>query len=169
MFSFGVANTTKCLWVSDRRDTEWRGPSDQCLGWRVDSGTPMTVSTAYRWITAAVEAQYRGWEEAKSFALFPVILRPAFVLRYNVLRNGSALPRDSQEIIAPGDYGIYASGMKYQHVRDRQGVLKAAADGSETEMHYIFTPIAPYSSFAKFFNANCVALTAKVCHFRAEF
>jgi hypothetical protein len=80
------------------------------------------------------------------------------------MRNDPALPRDSQGIITPGDYGIY------QHdVRERQGVLKAAADGSETELYYIFTPIAPYSSFANFFNANGVALTAKVCHFHTEY
>jgi len=115
------------------------------MGWRVDRCSPMTISTAYRWVTTAVNAHYgRGWEhtQAKSFALFRVKIQPALVLRYNVVRNGPALPRESQEIMAPGDYGIYF------------------LDGSVAEVNYKFTPIDSYSSFAMSINEN-VALTAK--------
>ena len=113
-------------------------------------------------MTTAVDVHYgRGWEDT-SFALFPVIIQPALVLRYNVVRNGPALPRDSQEIMASGDYGIYVLGTKYQYLGDSSSVLKTAADGSVAEVSYKFTPIDSYSSFAMFFNENA-ALTAKVC------
>ncbi|KIM92102.1 hypothetical protein PILCRDRAFT_810121 [Piloderma croceum F 1598] len=36
------------------------------------TGTCRLLSTAYRWITtAAIQAQYSDWEEAKLYALFP--------------------------------------------------------------------------------------------------
>jgi hypothetical protein len=117
-------------------------------------------------MTTAVDVHYgRGWEDtqAKLFALFPVIIQPALVLRYNVVRNGLALPRDSwQEITAPGDCGIYVLGTKYQYLSDSSSVLKTAADRSVAEVSYKFTPIDSYSSFAMFINENA-ALTAKVC------
>lgn len=45
----------------------------------------------------------------KSFALFPVVVRPSAsgVLTYVIQRSGLALSRKSKENIVPGDYGIY--------------------------------------------------------------
>ena len=81
-------------------------------GWRVDNDSPVTVSTAYRWITEAVLSQARShtWEEAKKFTLFPVEVRPGNVLRYSVHKYGAGLSRESQGIIAPGDYALYTLG-----------------------------------------------------------
>ena len=33
------------------------------------------------------------------------------VMTYSVHRNGTGLSRESQDIIAPGDYGLYTKGM----------------------------------------------------------
>lgn len=79
-------------------------------GWHVGNDSPITISTAYRWITSAVEAQYHSWKEAKSFTLFPVDVRPSVVMTYSVRKNGASLSRESQDIIAPGDYGLYTIG-----------------------------------------------------------
>ncbi len=81
-------------------------------GWRVDNDSPVTVSTAYRWITDAVLSQSRShtWEEAERYTLFPVEVRPSIVLTYSVHKNGSGLSRESKDIIAPGDYGLYTTG-----------------------------------------------------------
>ena len=110
-----------------------------------------------------MQTQYPGVEGAGLYALFPVTLRPAFVFSYNVVRNGPALSRESQEIIVPGDYGIFTSGAKYLYMCDFQGVLKAAVDGSIPETYYRFTRIASYSSMGQYFKINCVALATKVC------
>ncbi|KAF8816780.1 hypothetical protein BYT27DRAFT_7181235, partial [Phlegmacium glaucopus] len=82
------------------------------LGWRVSSDSPITVSTAYRWITNAVmyQASSHSWQEAERFTLFPVEVRPTYVMTYSVHKYGAALSRESQEIIAPGDYGLYTPG-----------------------------------------------------------
>ncbi|KAF8816776.1 hypothetical protein BYT27DRAFT_6377119 [Phlegmacium glaucopus] len=68
-----------------------------------------SVALAYRWITNAVlyQASSRSWEEAERFTLFPVEVRPNYVMTYSVHKNGAALSRESQDIIAPGDYGLY--------------------------------------------------------------
>jgi hypothetical protein len=81
-------------------------------GWRVDNDSPITVSTAYRWITDAVLSQSRShtWREAERFTLFPVEIRPSMVLTYSVHKNGPGLSRESQGIIPPGDYGVYTIG-----------------------------------------------------------
>jgi hypothetical protein len=71
-------------------------------------------------------------------------------------------PEIHRRLSAPGDYGIYVLGTKYQYLRDCSSVLKTAADGSVAEVNYKFTPIDSYSSFAMFINENA-ALTAKVC------
>jgi len=113
------------------------------MGWRVDNSSPISISTAYRWITAAVQAQYPGLGGGRLYALFPVTIRPAFVFSYNVVRNGPALSRESQETIVPGDYGIFTS------------------DGSIPETQYQFTRIASYSSMGQYFKTNCVALATK--------
>ena len=78
-------------------------------GWRVDNNSPITVSTAYRWITDAFLSQSMShtWEEAERYTLFPVEVRPSDVLTYSVHKNGDGLSRESQDIIAPGDYGLY--------------------------------------------------------------
>ena len=79
-------------------------------GWRVGDDSPVTVATAYRWINSAVEAYYTGWKEAESYTLVPVEVQPDYVLTYTVHKNGPALSRESQEIMAPGDYGLYTTG-----------------------------------------------------------
>ena len=81
--------------------------SDLYPGWRVDNDSPVTVSTAYRWITEAVLGRRHAWKEAERFTLFPVEIRPNAVLTYTVHKNGTGLSRESQDIIAPGDYGLY--------------------------------------------------------------
>ncbi|KAF8524082.1 hypothetical protein BU17DRAFT_85143 [Hysterangium stoloniferum] len=50
------------------------------------------------------------WEEAETYTLFPVEVGPSIVLTYSVHKNGAGLSRESQDIIAPGDYGLYAIG-----------------------------------------------------------
>ena len=85
---------------------------DQYPGWRVDKNLPINISTAYRWVTAAVQAKYLGSKDAEVFALFPVVVRPAWVLTYAVVPNGFALSPESQELIVPGDYGIFTPGAK---------------------------------------------------------
>jgi len=80
------------------------------LGWRVDNSSPVTVSTAYRWITDAVMDYAGSWKEAETYTLFPVEVRPGDVLTYNVRKNGAGLSRESQDIIVPGDYGVYTIG-----------------------------------------------------------
>jgi hypothetical protein len=67
----------------------------------------------YRWVTTAVQIRYPRWEATKSYALFPVAVQPSEVLTYSVQRNGPALSRDSQEMIAPGDYEIYDIGTQF--------------------------------------------------------
>ena len=82
-------------------------------GWRVDKDSPITVSTAYRWINEAVNhfRPYETWEEAETYTLFPVEIQPGHVLTYGVhKKNGPGLSRESQDIITPGDYGVYAIG-----------------------------------------------------------
>src|SRR5215469_5770683 len=65
---------------------------------------------AYRWITDAVLSQYDTWEETRRFTLCPVEIRPGNVLSYSVHKNGAVLSRESQHIMAPGDYGLYTIG-----------------------------------------------------------
>ena len=81
-------------------------------GWRVDKDSPITVSTAYRWITKVVlsQAQSYTWEEGEKYTLFPVKVRPSMVMTYSVHQNGAGLSRESQDIIVPGDYGLYTIG-----------------------------------------------------------
>jgi len=50
------------------------------------------------------------WEETERFTLFPVEVRPSIVMTYSVHKNGIGLPRESQDIIPPGDYGLYTIG-----------------------------------------------------------
>ena len=81
-------------------------------GWHVGDDSPVTVSTAYRWITDAVQAGYPDWEEAESYALFPVDVQPSGVLTYSVHKSGTtSLSRECQDAIVPGDYGLYATGV----------------------------------------------------------
>ena len=78
----------------------------------MDNDSPITVSTAYRWITDAVNEfrSHDAWEEAETYTLFPVEVRPSNVLTYSVHKNGTGLSRESQDVIAPGDYGVYTIG-----------------------------------------------------------
>ena len=78
------------------------------MGWRVDTDSPTSISTAYRWITSFDHPDY----PSEPIALFPVVVRPSNMLTYAVQRSGLALSRESGENIAPGDYGIYNEGKK---------------------------------------------------------
>ena len=80
-----------------------------CVPLRVDNKPPISVS--YRWIATAIETHDPDWDEAETYALLPVMVRPSDVLTYSVHRNGPALLRESHDIIVPGDYGFYATGM----------------------------------------------------------
>ena len=79
------------------------------LGWHVDTYSPTSISTACRWITTIVRYQNPKFS-FEGFTLFPVDIRPYDVLLYSMRRSGSALSQESQENIAPGDYGIYYDG-----------------------------------------------------------
>ncbi|KAF8798358.1 hypothetical protein BYT27DRAFT_6902896 [Phlegmacium glaucopus] len=81
------------------------------MGWRVDTNSPTSISTAHRWITTVVQTQDPDFS-LEEFTLFPIVIRPAYVLTYTVERDGLALSRASQENIVPGDYGIYEEGKK---------------------------------------------------------
>jgi len=82
------------------------------LGLHVDKNSPITIATVYRWVTTAVlhRARFHHWEEAERYTLHPVEVRPSAVMTYSVHQNGHGLSRESQEIIAPGDYGLYTIG-----------------------------------------------------------
>ena len=84
-------------------------------GWRVDTDSPTSISTAHRWITTIVQIKAPNFAP-ESFALFPVVIRPSGVLTYAIQRSGLALSRESQENIVPGDYGIYNQGKKVHFV-----------------------------------------------------
>jgi hypothetical protein len=84
-------------------------------GLRVDSDSPISVATVHRWITTMVQVK-RITFAPEAFALFPVVIRPAFVLTYAIQQSGSALSRESTENIAPGDYGIFNEGLKVPFV-----------------------------------------------------
>ena len=94
----------------------WRVISKAILkcppGWHVGNDNPTTVSTAYRWITDAVlnQSRSRSWKEAERYTLFPVEVRPSIVMTYSVHKNGAGLSRESQDIMVPGDYGLYTIG-----------------------------------------------------------
>ena len=60
------------------------------------------------------------------FALFPVVIQPAGVFTYVIKQSGSALSRESEDNIAPGDYGIYNEG-KNRHVQKSMSKLKIIA------------------------------------------
>jgi hypothetical protein len=86
--------------------------TQEVSGWRVDHQLPLTVATMYRWIGSSVDIQYPGCDIYKSFALFRIEVQPSGVLTYNLCPTGDALRRDCQELVSPGDYGIYNAGAK---------------------------------------------------------
>ncbi|KAF8675719.1 hypothetical protein AX14_005020, partial [Amanita brunnescens Koide BX004] len=105
--------------------------------WRVGDDSLITVSTVYRWVNSAVEAQCHGypWKEAESrFDLD--------VLTYSVHKNGAALSRESQEIIVPGDYGSYAIG--------------------DSRLYFFFQPAHSFSDMEGVVKANSSELSAKL-------
>lgn len=115
------------------------------LGWHVDKDSPITVSTAYRWITDAVLSQARShtWEEAETYTLFPVEVRPSMVLTYSVHKNGAGLSRESQDIIAPGDYGLYTIGT------------------GDPALYFFFHPVQPFSIMEEVVKENSPLLSVK--------
>ena len=84
-------------------------------GWRVDTDSPTSISTVYRWITTLVQVEDPDFTP-ELFALFPVVSRPSGVLTYDFRLTGLALSRESQENFVPGDYGIYNEGKKVHFV-----------------------------------------------------
>ncbi len=68
--------------------------------------SPITVSTAHR-LDNRRSSRSRSWKEAGRYTLFPVGVRPSIVMTYSVYKNGARLSRESQDIVAPGDYGLY--------------------------------------------------------------
>ncbi|KAF7761262.1 hypothetical protein Agabi119p4_10671 [Agaricus bisporus var. burnettii] len=114
------------------------------LGWRVGDDSPVTTSTAYRWITTAVETQSHGWKDINSFTLCPVDVRPSGVLTYRVRQNGAALPRESHDIIAPGDYGVYTRG-----------------DDSDPRLYFRFDPEFSFASMEIAVEMNSPSLLSK--------
>ncbi|KAF8512699.1 hypothetical protein JB92DRAFT_265786 [Gautieria morchelliformis] len=113
------------------------------LGWRVDNDSPISVSTAYRWITDAVlsQARCRTWAEAERYTLFPVEIRPSIVMTYSVHKNGPGLSRESQDIIAPGDYGLYTIG--------------------DPGLYFFFSPVFSFSGMGEVVEYNSPLLSAK--------
>lgn len=99
----------RCFWYQF-------GSSDQSIdnltGLHVDTDSPPNISTVHRWIMTIVQTEAGSEASSKPqlFALFPVVIRPAGVLLYDLKQSGSALARESQESIAPGHYGIYNQG-----------------------------------------------------------
>ncbi|XP_006457002.1 hypothetical protein AGABI2DRAFT_122877 [Agaricus bisporus var. bisporus H97] len=114
------------------------------LGWRVGDDSPVTISTAYRWITTAVEVQSPGWKEVNTFILCPVHIRPSGVLTYRVRQNGAALPRGSHDTIAPGDYGVYTIG-----------------DDSDPRLYFRFEPEFSFASMEIAVEMNSPSLLSK--------
>jgi len=86
-------------------------------GWRVEDNLPFTISTAYRWITTAIQTLFPGYTP-DPFALFPIVVRPAWVFQYSIRQDGSALLQESEERIVSGDYAMYAQGMEH-HIWDQ--------------------------------------------------
>ncbi|TDL20937.1 hypothetical protein BD410DRAFT_899216 [Rickenella mellea] len=76
--------------------------------------SPLKVSTIYRWIDIAYRTSYPYvGVSTTAFALHPVSVEPSGPITYTVKRNGPPLSRQSQEMVLPGDYGIYNTGMKF--------------------------------------------------------
>ena len=147
-----------------RRQLLWRyrigHPRDP--GWRVDTDSPTSISTAHRWITTIVQTEVPNFAP-ESFSLFPVVIRPSGVLTYVIQRSGLALSRESQESIVPGDYGIYKEGRKVHFVsRSRPDELQTIADGSKPIVDYIVTPQLSYAIWGRSFEKYSVALAKKV-------
>jgi hypothetical protein len=137
------------------------GYSDWYPGWHVDDQTLTSVSTAYRWVTAVARTKFPGYQEAESYTLLPVEVKPCNVLTYSVHPNGPALSRESQQTIVPGDYGIYARGKFWYHFRlyDHNSVGHV----SDPIQYYFFRPVLSFSQMQKTVELNSPALAAKVC------
>jgi hypothetical protein len=166
MCLFGAAIGTKLQWVGA---WQYRIGHLTDPGWRVDTDSPTSISTAHRWITTIVQTEDPNFVP-ESFALFPVVIRPSGILTYVIQRSGLALSRESQENIVPGDYGIYNEGKKVHFVyKSRPGELQtmASADGSKPSMDYIFTPPLSYADWGRSFEKYSVALAKKVRRFSA--
>jgi len=108
-----------CLVIPSNLFSRHASPQNQTdLGWHVDTDAPVSTSTAHRWISTIVQTECPR-AAPRPFALFPVVIRPTGVFTYAIKQSGSALSQESEENIAPGDYGIYNEG-KNHHVRTSQ-------------------------------------------------
>ncbi|KAF8524097.1 hypothetical protein BU17DRAFT_63456 [Hysterangium stoloniferum] len=88
--------------------------------------------------------RYHPWEEAETYTLFPVEVGPSIVLTYSVHKNGAGLSRKSQDIIAPGDYGL-----RY-------------LDTGNPALYFFFDPVHPFSSMEEAMEEDSRLLSAKV-------
>jgi hypothetical protein len=160
MSSFGPLLHAEWPWVISLAFSLLSGSADQYPGWRVDNDSPITVSTAYRWVTTAVQTRDPDWEEAETYALFPVMIQPFDVLRYSAHRNGPALSRKSHEIIPPGDYALYATGVFTYQVRVCH--IQSPGDLSDSRLYSFFQPISSFLRMEKTVELNSPALATKV-------
>ncbi|TDL20948.1 hypothetical protein BD410DRAFT_790300 [Rickenella mellea] len=106
------------------------------------SRSPLKVSTMYRWIHIAYRTFYPG-RATTAFTLFPVVVEPSGPITYAVQQNGPPLPRQSQEMVLPGDYGIYNT------------------DGSTPNFYYRFTRRLSLSKLQRGMERASAALAAK--------
>jgi hypothetical protein len=134
-------------------------------GWHVDTDSPTSISTVYRWITTLVQTEDPNFTP-ELFALFPVVIRPSNVLTYAVQPSGLALSRESQENIVPGDYGIYNEGKKVHFVfKSKRDEHQTIVDGSRPSEHFTFDTQYSYARWGDIFDLNSVGLAKKVCLF----
>ena len=68
------------------------------------------------------------------------------VLTYSVHKNGAGLFRESQDIIAPGDYGLYTIGT------------------GDPALYFFFHPVQPFSTMEAVVKENSPLLSVKVLH-----
>jgi hypothetical protein len=162
MSSFGALLHAEWIWVISLAFSLLSGSADQYPGWRVDTSndSPITVSAAYRWVTTAVQTRKPNWKEAETYALFPVMIQPFDVLRYSAHRNGPALSRKSHEIIPPGDYALYATGVFTYQVRVCH--IQSPGDLSDSRLYSFFQPISSFLRMEKTVELNSPALATKV-------
>ena len=68
------------------------------------------------------------------------------VLTYSVHKNGAGLSRESQDNIAPGDYGLYTIST------------------GDPALYFFFHPVQPFSIMEEVVKENSPLLSVKVLH-----
>lgn len=97
--------------------------------------------------------------------LFPVEVQPNDVLTYSVHKNGAALSRESQEIIVPGDYGLYAIGTSSSYISCTTASRLAQSMHRRFKTVLLLAASSPIFGYGGCSKANSAALSAKVPHF----